>query len=183
MQMVNICRYPCAAFCFASVAILAAVLTSFTELYCQRLWIILSYHEQESSLHWCKNTFTIKLITFKSLHSTFLYAHVSLVGLSRPPQEESAPQLEKHCTRHNQSKHVERHNYGGRGIMVWEEISLDGDSDLHVILGEILTGVRYRDVEKIPDISQIAGKEFRNWMVKDSDLLFPGCPDRQKETP
>ncbi|GFT43691.1 hypothetical protein TNCV_1554711 [Trichonephila clavipes] len=36
---------------------------------------------------------------------------------------------------------------------------------------------------KIPDISLIAGKEFRNWLVRDSDPLFPGCPDRQKETP
>ncbi|GFT15930.1 hypothetical protein TNCV_3315001 [Trichonephila clavipes] len=31
---------------------------------------------------------------------------------------------------------------------------------------------------KIADISLIAGKEFRNWVVRYSDPLFPGCPDR-----
>ncbi|GFW99241.1 DUF4817 domain-containing protein [Trichonephila clavipes] len=36
--MVNTCRYACTAFCFASVA-RSDVLTSFTELYCQRMYI------------------------------------------------------------------------------------------------------------------------------------------------
>ncbi|GFW01274.1 hypothetical protein TNCV_5029301 [Trichonephila clavipes] len=35
--------------------------------------------------------------------------------------------------------------------------------------------------DEIPDISLIAGKEFRNWEVKDLDP-FPDSPRRQKET-
>ncbi|GFU25813.1 hypothetical protein TNCV_5103731 [Trichonephila clavipes] len=37
-----------------------------------------------------------------------------------------------------------RHNYRRGGIMVWAEISLGDHTDLHVVRGGILTGVRYR---------------------------------------
>ncbi|GFY17031.1 hypothetical protein TNCV_1088071 [Trichonephila clavipes] len=34
---------------------------------------------------------------------------------------------------------------------------------------------------EIPVVSLIAGKEFRKWVVRNSDPYFPGYPDRQKK--
>ncbi|GFV14372.1 hypothetical protein TNCV_808041 [Trichonephila clavipes] len=51
------------------------------------------------------------------------------------------------CERHirnNQFNNVGRPNYGGSGIMVWEDIYHGGHTDLNVINGGILTGMRYR---------------------------------------
>ncbi|GFS65981.1 transposable element Tcb2 transposase [Trichonephila clavipes] len=54
----------------------------------------------------------------------------------------------------------ERHNYRGAGIMAWTEVSLTGQTDLHVIHGGVLTGMRYRGRSLI-DIFPIAiGNEF-----------------------
>ena len=40
---------------------------------------------------------------------------------------------------------VERHSFGGGGIIVWVVISLGGHTDLYMFHGGNLTGVRYRD--------------------------------------
>ncbi|GFX97883.1 hypothetical protein TNCV_4905341 [Trichonephila clavipes] len=42
------------------------------------------------------------------------------------------------------SNNVERYNYRGCGIIVWKEIYFDGYTDLYLINGGILTGLRYR---------------------------------------
>ncbi|GFU54389.1 hypothetical protein TNCV_3365811 [Trichonephila clavipes] len=46
-QMVNTCHYAYAAFCFDSVS-RSAILTSLTELYCQRLYHSLPFQETKS---------------------------------------------------------------------------------------------------------------------------------------
>lgn len=48
-------------------------------------------------------------------------------------------------TRYNQYNIVETHSYTSGGITVWAEISSGGYTDLHVLHGATVTGVRYQD--------------------------------------
>ncbi|GFX16568.1 transposable element Tcb2 transposase [Trichonephila clavipes] len=48
-------------------------------------------------------------------------------------------------TRYNQINIVGRDSYRSGGIMVWVEISLRGQTAVHVLSGKTLIGMRYRD--------------------------------------
>ena len=48
-------------------------------------------------------------------------------------------------TRNNPNFAINRYPYGGGGLMVWGSISIGGSTDLYVVDGRSLSGVRYRD--------------------------------------
>ncbi|GFX65670.1 USP6 N-terminal-like protein [Trichonephila clavipes] len=72
-------------------------------------------------------------------------------------------------TRYHQSNTVERHSYRGGGILVWAGISLGGHTDLHVLHGGTVTGLRYRDEILDPYVRPYAAAIGNDFILMDDN--------------
>ncbi|GFX85160.1 transposable element Tcb2 transposase [Trichonephila clavipes] len=64
---------------------------------------------------------------------------------------------------------VERHSYRGGGILVWAGILLGGHTDLHVLHGGTVTGLRYRDEILDPYVRPYAAAIGNDFILMDDN--------------